>query len=470
MLRPKIGRIWASSSTFSRRNPGDAKYIQGWLAEIPTYQVLNYLQWKTDTTIQALAERGVLEWGSDVSYSKGAATWDGSDNSIYVALVSNPDSTKSPSVNTKQWGRSAIQITRQSYDDAVAALTEHIADVSGNPHKLTPGRLGTYTVKQIDDLVAKYREMVIAHTNDTGNPHKTAATDVGAVPVEGGEYTGEVILSTGQVLLDSAGNRKVVADDTGVYMANTAGQVGLDDAGYGFVKTGNSGRSKIITDLTFADSKSLTAKDYASPLPLFAMGCIGSTNIDIGTGYVESNFTPTYSAVTGALQMSHNATTAWNITGSKVLTTSTKITIAFDIYASSAGIPEDTANSIQIGLFDGADSDGVYIYSTGASLIRAERVLTGTPSRYESVNYQLTGPVQTWYRVVATFDGAIIKLFIDGVLVNSITNATVTANVGGNKFKLYMPNKTNTAYYRNFNIRNIRTWPEALTDKQVSAL
>lgn len=468
MLRPKIGRIWASGSTYSRRFPGEVKYVQGWLAEIPTYQVLNYLQYKTDITMLALAERGVLEWGDDISYSKGAAAWDNFDNSIYIALVATPDKTKAPNTNSAQWTKSAIQISRQQYDTAVAALNAHIADVTGNPHKLTPARLGTYTVQQINNLVAEYKALVDNHAQDTNNPHKTTAKDVGAVPVTGGTYTGNVTFATGQVLLDVAGNNKVVADESGVYMSSPDGQVGVDADGYGYVKTGDEEPSRIVTEITFADSKILTEGYYTSPAPVFEMDCINSININTGSGYVESNFIPVYSAKTCALQLVNNPSITQQIKGSEIITSSKAITIAFDML-STTDRNADADNSILIGMANDAISEGVYIYVTGAELIRAERVTYSGTQQYDSLRYKLNGPINKWYRIVAAFDGSNINLFIDGKLAASTTIATVTANSGGNKFRIYMPSKS-AELARTYNIRNIRFWPEALADKQISAL
>ena len=87
MLRPKLNRVWTSGSATLRRDPGDAKYIQGWISEIPTFQVLNYLQYKVDTTLLAQAERGIFEWGTDIQYGLGSIVWNELDKKIYVSTV-----------------------------------------------------------------------------------------------------------------------------------------------------------------------------------------------------------------------------------------------------------------------------------------------------------------------------------------------------------------------------------------------
>ena len=99
MLRPQLNRLWGGNSSSTRRDPGDDKYLLGWLSEIPTFQVLNFLQYKMDTTMLAQAERGIFEWGSDVGYAKGAIAWDEVDKQIYVSQMQGPSTTLSPRGN-----------------------------------------------------------------------------------------------------------------------------------------------------------------------------------------------------------------------------------------------------------------------------------------------------------------------------------------------------------------------------------
>ena len=64
----------------------DDKYEKGFVAEVPTYENLNYLTTKKlDLSLKALAERGVFEWGEDVDYQTGALVW--SNNIVYIALT-----------------------------------------------------------------------------------------------------------------------------------------------------------------------------------------------------------------------------------------------------------------------------------------------------------------------------------------------------------------------------------------------
>lgn len=458
MLRPKLNRIWTSTNANLRRDPGDTKYIQGWISEIPTYQVLNYLQYKVDTTLLALAERGIFEWGSDVTYGLASVVWDETDKRIYVSTVGAPDKTKAPSTNPTHWTPSSIQVSRASYDSIVAAINAHIADVTGNPHKLTAGRLNAYNKNETDAIVAQYRALVLAHSSDKNNPHGVTALQTGAVPSTGGTYSGDVIFNAG-VFFD-AGKVNKINKSGGLFLQNGAGQIGINDSGVGMVGP-TSSMSKIVTEAAYPGLKSAQEPDYAVPMPNFQMNCIRDINIQNGSGYVDSNFNPVFSAANGSLEIT-NSTSGQDQTfaGSETLGSSQEWTISYDILAVTPRIPADTSSTILIG------TGNIYIFLTGSSLIKAER---RNGSVYDAASYQLTGPINTWYKVSATFKGNVITLFVNGVQVAQNTNASGTSTIGGGPLRLTSNNKNANAI-RTLDVRNIRLWSQALTNKQVSNL
>lgn len=460
MLRPKLNRIWTSTNANLRRDPGDTKYIQGWISEIPTYQVLNYLQYKVDTTLLALAERGIFEWGSDVTYGLASIVWDETDKRIYVSTVGAPDKAKAPSTNPSHWSPSSIQVSRASYDSIVAAINAHIADVTGNPHKLTAGRLNAYNKNETDAIVAQYRALVLAHSSDKNNPHGVTATQTGAVPSTGGTYSGDVIFNAG-VFFDS-GKVNKINKSGGLFLQNGAGQIGINDSGVGMVGPTNS-MSKIVTEASYPGLKSAQEPDYAVPMPNFQMNCIRDINIQTGSGYVSANFNPIFSADNGSLEITNITpvvTSTQVITCSEKLGSSQEWTVSFDILAVTPKIPTDAGATILVGMGD------IYIYLVGSSLIKATR---RNGPIYEETEYQLTGPINTWYKVSATFKGNVITLFVNGIQVSQVTNASGTSTVGGSSFRLTSYSK-GAGSIHTLNVRNIRLWSQALTNKQVSNL
>ena len=465
MLRPKLGRIWGNQTSAARRDPGDAKYLIGWLSEIPTYQVLNYLQWKADTTFQALAERGVLEWGSDVTYKKNAAVWDETTGQIYVSLLNGPSTTLKPSSNPSQWAASAIQISRSSYDAVVAAVNAHIADVTGNPHKLTPARLGTYTTAQIDVLVAQYKALVNTHATNTNNPHGTTASQIGAVPVTGGTYTGNVTMGTGQVLLSSNGVSKVASDSSGIFLGNSAGQIGVNSAGKGFVKTGTGSPSEIVTQATFADNKALVENNYVSPAPIFFMPMMNDINIYQGGGYVSMYPVDASFDSSGRFVMS-NGTSSENtkITCSKPIFPVLAPNVTFAVDVSITNVNPNVVEWATIGLgtnIIGNVTDGrIHIGIRGDGWLRVQN------SDYR-INPQFVLSDLKMHRIVVRKTPQDMQLYVDGVLSSSVSGTN--KSIGPNAVDIYVASYSTDTNFGG-SACNFRVWDSALSANQISAL
>ena len=298
-LRPKLNRVWASSNPNLRRDPGDAKYLVGWVSEIPTYQVLNFLQYKVDTTFLSIAERGIAEWGGDISYAKGAISWDESDGRIYVSSVANPDKTRSPSKNPSQWTASSIQITRTQYDELNRFIDDHIANKS-NPHGVTAAQLSAYTKAEIDQIVSQYRAEVLAHKSDTNNPHKTKAVDIGAVPVTGGAYTGSVTFPRIQ-FATSGTSIGIDTNNNELNIVHMDGRIKLGPSGRVLVGSINSDHqstiSPVVTEKTFPDLRLSGQPNYATPTPMFVWDLMHNLNPRVGFGVttlVSDTYLPTF--------------------------------------------------------------------------------------------------------------------------------------------------------------------------------
>lgn len=461
MLRPKLNRVWTSNNANLRRDPGDAKYLQGWIAEIPTFQVLNYLQYKVDTTLLALAERGVFEWGTDVQYGLGSLVWDDATRTVYVATVGSPSRTLRPSENLGQWAASAIQVSRYDYDDIVSKISAHIADVTSNPHRLTANMIGAYNKAQIDSLITQYNALVASHANDRNNPHKVTAAQAGAVPVVGGTYTGPVTFQQG-MLFDASGTTKLSFGPAGFYMQSGDTRIGLDASGVPVVgKASTNTNSRIITDATFAEVKALEEPNYSVPEPNYSQHLIGDFNMNIGYGEFnapdEWRFAPEFGS---ALFMP--ASTVQRIATQSLsnLSVSGELTVCMDVLSNSPRVPGSVAVPAVFGMSGDTGSAEVILQERG--VIYALRS-NGTSS--DSVSAQLPAQVNTWYRVAAVFNNNTIKLYFDGVLVASSSSATSSSGAVMSFARIYQQ-----ASSRNIALRNFRLWTSALTDKQISTL
>lgn len=457
-LRPKLNRVWTSNNSVARRDPGDAKYLQGWVAEIPTYQVLNYLQYKVDTTMLAQAERGIFEWGGDVSYGVGSLAWDETNKTIYVCTVTNPSKTLAPSANPSQWSPSAIQVSRANYDSVVSAINNHIAN-RANPHQVTAAQVGTYNRAEMDALVSSYRAMVLAHASDYNNPHKLTAVQVGAVPVTGGEYTGQVTMptayfnesKTAQLLLDNGLWLK-----NGNYLLGINGTTGNSETGTA------ASKSRLVTELNFPDLKAAREPEYAHIEPSFQMNLINSINIVRGPGTIQNvavGREPVYDqALGGAFSYNAEGTTSGDsYTSSNSVIGGLPYTIAFDYYYDSVNSRTEWQFTI------GITASRVLVRVDGRLSI--ETTLSAGGSAQYAISYGLV--VGAWNRIVATSDGTNYKLYLNGVLLREQVGTPMVNSSDANRrvlmnFASGIPRKSA--------LRGLRIWPVVLNAKQISTL
>lgn len=458
-IRPKLNRVWTSNNSVARRDPGDEKYLKGWVAEIPTYQVLNYLQYKIDTTMLAQAERGIFEWGNDVSYGVGSLAWDETDKTIYVCTVASPNKTLRPSANSAQWSPSSIQVSRANYDSIVAAINAHIADITSNPHKVTAAQIGAYNKSELDSIVANYRAMVQAHVTDYNNPHQLTATQVGAVPVTGGAYTGEVTFTT--VYLNDSKTAQIV-NDGGLYLRNGSYYLGVNGT------TGNpeagtaASKSRIVTELNFPDVKAAQEPGYACLEPDFQMPLINSINIVRGVGYIYNNSdrVPVYNqSLGGAFSYDATGTIFGEVYDSSVaIIGGAEYTIAFDYYYPAPLNANGWLFTV------GLRAARVLVRQNGSLSVEATLRAGGNANFAYSEN-KLTQ--NAWNRIVATYDGT-FKLYVDGVLVASQAGSGESQLVDDNSRRALLNFASNIN--RITALRNFRVWSTPLTAKQVSTL
>lgn len=463
MLRPKLNRVWTSNNANLRRDPGDAKYLQGWIAEIPTFQVLNYLQYKVDTTLLALAERGVFEWGTDVQYGLGSLVWDDATRTVYVATVGSPSRTLRPSQNLGQWAASAIQVSRYDYDDIVSKISAHIADVTSNPHRLTANMIGAYNKAQIDSLIAQYNALVASHANDRNNPHKVTAAQAGAVPVAGGTYTGPVTFQQG-MLFDASGTTKLSFGPAGFYMQSGDTRIGLDAGGVPVVgKASTNTNSRIITDATFAEVKAREEPKYAVPEPNFCQHLIGDFNINYGKGAINASDNLYFNnAYGGAL---------YRTAGQDVREALyegdgygfTDCTICVDVLSNTPRAPDsDDSVGIYFSL-NGLNGENIDLFLKNKGQLSISR---SSAAGSDWIYYTLPGQVNKWYRVVATLSTTTgLEIYVDGVRVAANTSQNVAAACVGRYPQIHFHPTS-----RNYAVRNFRVWDFKMTPNQVSTL
>lgn len=461
MLRPKLNRIWANSSPALRRDPGDAKYLQGWISEIPTFQVLNYLQWKVDTTILANAERGIPEWGTDVQYRIGSLVWDDSTGFIYVATVEQPNRTTRPSANAGHWSKSSIQITRKEFDDVVTAITAHIANKS-NPHNLTAGQLNAYNKSEMDALVTQYRTIVDNHARNKDNPHNTTAEKAGAVPATGGKYTGPVTFAKSIIL--NTDNTARLCNENGLYLeigaqSDNVAVVGITSSG-DVVAGRKNDKSKIVTEKTFQDLKADNEPDYAVPAPCFKSNFVFDINTQVGAIYWEGDGEELYDIEGGFIP-----TTQSGLIGNQgypVVGRECTVTALFKVIKtpnSDESYPALVGSELfYLGLgYEAASKKYTAHFNTKNGLAFTAAIPAGTDLSAIRITASLTK--------VSSQEQA--SLYLNGVLLHK---TAPTSTLGMTTLGLPVVRTGAGNPSRCVSVRDLVVWGSVLTDKQISTL
>ena len=295
--RPDLSRVWASSGDAGVTAIDAEKYLLGWVAEIPTYQHMNYLHNRMDTIQLALAERGFHAWGRDIKYTLGSLVWNDKDSFVYVSKVENP--TQEPSNTSTHWAKSMCQLTVKQFTDIEKAINDHI-DSKNNPHAVTADQAGTYTKPVIDQKVAASNELINDHKALKNNPHGVTAEQAGAVPKSGGFYTGQVIFNH-EITNFGVNSLRHNASGFNLYKDNK--RLGLNNSGLPVYFDGAK-ENNILFDSNFNEWRKNTESEYSVPAPDVHIPFISDLNMIEGFGCVEySRPTPaTYIDKSGVLR------------------------------------------------------------------------------------------------------------------------------------------------------------------------
>lgn len=77
--------IWASGG--ARVEPTEAKQLEGWVVEPPPHQWENWSQWRQDSALAHIFQKGVPLWDDKTSFHEGGSSYvQGSDGKVYISL------------------------------------------------------------------------------------------------------------------------------------------------------------------------------------------------------------------------------------------------------------------------------------------------------------------------------------------------------------------------------------------------
>lgn len=466
-----LTRIWAAGPQTPNLDPGLTKWALGWIAEIPTLQVLNFINNRSDTNQLALAERGVFEWVRGIAYKLGALTWDEADSVIYKCKVSPPDNNLRPGLNLTQWEPSSIQISRFAYDANAAAWAAHIANTA-NPHQLTAHQLSSYTAVEIDQKVGVVASAINAHVAIVaGNPHHTTSADVGAVPIAGGAYTGVVNHRAATTTIGpTALGGSLFVNTNGVFIARgataklglsaTSRPVAIDEAGVASV---------LLTEASYVAQRTAQSPLYATPAP--DSWLVAKNGLQLATGQLPA----TYQGPAGRPYNGKDGQTYTSVANTPMLT--------------PYGMRLEALNdSITVPMLNNLQGFAQWTWhldlrtSTGKSHnLAIARCASGISQFYQNgTNLQFAfyvAGVQNFsnfgtivqgadYKATVTFDGTSLRLYLNGVLASTVVAAVEKFIADAVGIQLGYYGVAGATFY----LREMKTWNTALTAKQISQL
>lgn len=472
----KLGRIWASAPLSPNIDPGAAKYNLGWVAEIPVFQMLNYINNRYDTNIVSLAQRGVFEWGNDIAYLNSSLVWDEADGFIYVSKVASPSTATRPGLNAAQWDKSAVQISRKQYDDAVLAWNNHMANTS-NPHALTTEILDTYTKAVIDSKVSTNNSNINTHIANHSNPHAVTAVQAGAVPVTGGNYTGLVrhlFASTG--IGASALACSLLADATGAFLAKgTNAKLGIDNLFKPVFIDDAAVKSQLLLDSNYITAREAVEASYIPPTPDCEVNFRNSLTLIYGSGGAATFTGPAgsrgYLDKSGVAQTAALNTPRYTTKGMYVnsagdtenLSVPTALNLLNAInYTWAVDLQSTASSAYSCHVYNGGGGSTTGVGISGSEYYQYSSVVGGVTTKHNIAPVDHT----TNHKIVVVSDATLNKTFLyfDGVL--KVTINAKQDYVSGTEFIFSSHSSIYGAQYLN----SFKTWLTALTAQQVSNL
>lgn len=91
--------IWAGGGGVV--DPGDAKYVLGWVTEIPTYENFNFVLQTTTTNLLSMAEAGSFVWQAEIAYVEGVRVIE--NNKLWTCVTANTGQNPTGDATNSYW-------------------------------------------------------------------------------------------------------------------------------------------------------------------------------------------------------------------------------------------------------------------------------------------------------------------------------------------------------------------------------
>tara|TARA_R110000851_G_scaffold47459_1_gene115244 strand:- start:1820 stop:3487 length:1668 start_codon:yes stop_codon:yes gene_type:complete len=96
-----LGLVWASGG--GTQDPGDTKFADGWISEIPTFQEFNFMLNALDSNTLHFAESAMFNWQADINYKPGARVFDVATAKNYTCRAAHMDEAPTGDVSFSFW-------------------------------------------------------------------------------------------------------------------------------------------------------------------------------------------------------------------------------------------------------------------------------------------------------------------------------------------------------------------------------
>ncbi|QTQ06917.1 hypothetical protein [Aeromonas phage PVN05] len=471
--RPELGRVWALSG--ARFDPGTQKYNLGWTAEIPTYEVLNYLQYRTDLALLSAAQRGIPEWGNDLTYGLGSVVWDNKNGTVYTSKVATPNKSKAPSDNPNEWEISSTQFTMNSFLALNKKIDDHVA-ARNDPHNVTADQVDTYIKSVIDSKVAKVDGDISNHVNRKDNPHGVTAAQAGAVPVTGGTYTGAVTFNASETKINTgAGDQAVMADANRVALRYADAYLGIRKSDKRATIKVGSKEEVLMSETEYVAARALIEPSYAVPCPDVWIDALSDIHLRQGFGFTElqRSVAGPYTDKSGNPQTAAPGMPRHEREGLRIEWGLSKERLALDANNNMSGIPEATwfieghwatGQTDRVILYwdDSAAEDYIDIAADGAVTVKF-RDPDNAERKFLAGNLVDSGV----FRLAVSFTTQRVRTYLNGV-----------AGAAGDM--TFMPSTQYAKVYLGFpgpepaggvwHLRQFKAWHRVLTQEQISTL